>query len=112
MTGKVARGKWRYIAFSVDAQGPVTRRDLVGALLGAGRDLPIGDAFRLTVFEKGIGILRVPHRMKDDGIALIRSVESVRGVPCVLSSLKTSGTIRKLKNLYLVDDKAFRDEGD
>ena len=81
-------------------------------MLSAGRDLPIGDAFRLTVFENGIGILRVPHRMKEDGISLIRSVESVRGVPCVLSSLKTSGTIRKLKNLYLVDEKTFRDDED
>lgn len=110
MSGKVARGKWRYIAFSVEADGPISRRDLVGALLSAGRDMPIGDSFRLTVFENGIGIIRVPHRMKEDGIALIQSVKRVRGVPCALSSLKTSGTIRKLKGLYLVDEKTFRDD--
>ena len=110
MSGKVARGKWRYIAFSVDADSPVTRRDLVGALLEAGRRSPVGDSFRLTVFERGIGIIRVPHVRKDDAIALIQSISSVRGVPCKLTSLKTSGTIRKLKEQYLVDEKTFRDD--
>lgn len=110
MSGKVARGKWRYIAFSVDAERPISRRDLVGALLEAGRGSPLGDSFRLTVFERGIGILRVPHIRKDDAIALIGSVSSVRSVPCTLVSLKTSGTIRKLKDMYLVDEKKFRDD--
>lgn len=111
MSGKVARGKWRYIAFSVEADGPISRRDLVGALLDAGRGSPIGDSFRLTVFERDIGILKVPHIRKDDAITLIRSVSTVRGVPCKLEPLKTSGTIRKLKKQYLVDEKSFRDDG-
>ncbi|UCE91274.1 MAG: hypothetical protein JSV90_07645 [Methanobacteriota archaeon] len=110
MSGKVARGKWRYIAFSIEADEPVTRRDLVGALLEAGRGSPVGDSFRLTVFERGIGILRVPHIRKDDAIALIRSISSVRGMRCDLRTLKTSGTIRKLKGIYLGDDRKFRDE--
>ena len=111
MSGKAARGKWRYIAFSVDADAPVTRRDLVGALLEEGRRSPLGDSFRLTVFERGIGIIRVPHLRKDDAIAVLRSISSVRGVPCRLESLKTSGTIRKLKEQYLVDEKTFREDG-
>ena len=101
MSGKVERGKWRYVAFRVDARGQVSRRDLVGALLDKGRSSPLGDTFRLTVYERGIGILKVPHRMKDHSIELLRSVDSVRGMACRLEPLRTSGTIRKLKEKYL-----------
>jgi RNase P/RNase MRP subunit POP5 len=101
MSGKVERGKWRYIAFRVNAGRQITRRDLVGALLERGRSSPLGDSFRLTVFERGIGILKVPHTMKDHAIDLIRSVDSVRGMACELTTLRTSGTIKTLKERYL-----------
>ncbi|HIH01876.1 TPA: hypothetical protein HA259_07390, partial [Thermoplasmata archaeon] len=101
MSGKVERGKWRYVAFRVYAGGQMSRRDLVGALLDRGRSTPLGDSFRLTVFERGIGILKVPHTMKDHAIELLRAVDSVRGMPCRLDPLRTSGTIRTLKEKYL-----------
>jgi RNase P/RNase MRP subunit POP5 len=111
MTGKVERGKWRYVAFRVDAGQQVTRRDIVGALLDKGRGTPVGGSFRLTVFERGIGILKVPHTMKDQAIDLLRSVGNVRGGECTLRPLKTSGTIRKLKEEYLKGLDAFADDG-
>ena len=107
MSGKVERGKWRYIAFRVDCERSISRRDFVGALLGRGRSSPVGDRFKLTVFERGLGILKVPHRLKEDAIALLSSVDAVNGLRCEVTTLKTSGTIRKLKDEYLVNDKEF-----
>ncbi|MDH3365840.1 MAG: hypothetical protein OEM29_07575 [Thermoplasmata archaeon] len=112
MTGKAARGKWRYIAFQVDCERNISRRDFVGTLLDIGRGSPVRDSFKLTVFERGLGILKVPHRLKDDAIALLGSVVSVNGVRCEVTTLKTSGTIRTLKERYLVDGKEFADADD
>jgi RNase P/RNase MRP subunit POP5 len=109
MSGKVERGKWRYIAFRVDAGRQVTRRDIVGTLIEKGRTTPLGDSFRLTVFERDIGILKVPHTMKDLTIEVLRSVNTVRGGTCTLTTLKTSGTIRKLKEEYLKDPRTLAD---
>ena len=39
--------------------------------------------------------------MKDHAIELLRAVDSVRGMPCRLDPLRTSGTIRTLKEKYL-----------
>ena len=112
MSGKVERGKWRYIAFRVDCERSISRRDFVGALLGRGRNSPVGDSFKLTVFERGLGILKVPHTLKEDAIELLNSVDVVNGLRCDVTTLKTSGTIRKLKAEYLVDDKEFVRSGD
>ncbi len=109
MSGKVERGKWRYVAFRVDADRQVTRRDIVGVLLEKGRTTPIGDSFRLTVFERDIGILKVPHTMKDEAVKVLGSVDTVRGGRCTLTTLKTSGTIRKLKEQYLKDLRMLAD---
>ena len=65
------------------------------------------DSFKLTVFERGLGILKVPHNLKEDAIALLNSVDAVNGLRCEVTTLKTSGTIRKLKDEYLVDGKEF-----
>ena len=112
MSGKAKRGKWRYIAFRIDSGTTISRRDFVGALLSGGRGTPIEDKFKLTVFERGLGIVKVPHRLKDDAIALLASIDSVRGQRCEIKTLRTSGTIRKLKELYLGDEKDFVESGD
>ncbi|UCE45933.1 MAG: hypothetical protein JSU93_03445 [Methanobacteriota archaeon] len=107
MSGKAERGKWRYIAFRIESRTTISRRDFVGALLSGGRGTSMEDRFKLTVFERGLGIVKVPHRLKDDAIALLESIDSVRGQRCEIRTLKTSGTIRKLKERYLGDDKDF-----
>jgi RNase P/RNase MRP subunit POP5 len=38
--------------------------------------------------------------LKDDAIKVLNSVDSVKGVTCKVVSLKTSGTIRTLKEKY------------
>ena len=112
MSGKAERGKWRYIAFRVDCERSVSRRDFVGALLAGGKDSPVRDSFRLTVFERGIGILKVPHKLKEDAIALLGSVGAVRGFRCEVVTLKTSGSIRKLKEAYVANEMGFAGEED
>lgn len=58
-------------------------------------------SFRITVYEPEVAILKVPHRLKDDAISLLRSVDRVGGRPCMVETLSTSGTIKTLKDRYL-----------
>ena len=104
MTGKAKRGKWRYIAFMVDGDRSIGRRDLVAELSGRGRGSAFGERFRLTVFERGLGIVRVPHTEKDFAVSLLSSLDSVRGTPVRVTTLRTSGSIKKLKDRYLASD--------
>ncbi|MCU0859732.1 MAG: Rpp14/Pop5 family protein [Thermoplasmata archaeon] len=93
--------KYRYIAFRVDADVPPARNDFLSSLLSRSRGTSLGDRFRITVFEPEVGILKVPHRLKDDAIEVLASVDSVRGRPCRVTTLRTSGTIKTLKEKYL-----------
>ena len=111
MTGKAKRGKWRYIAFTIDGDRPIGRRDLVGELSGRGKGRPFGERFRLTVFEHGLGIIKVPHTEKDFAVSLLSSLDAVRGVPVRVTTLRTSGSIKKLKDKYLAEgDDMYRSD--
>lgn len=94
------RERWRYIAFKVEGGAKVARKDFLGALISAAEGTPVAKSFRITVFEGDFGILKVPHKLKDDAIAMLRSVESVGGAGYRIVTLKTSGTIRTLKERY------------
>lgn len=92
--------RWRYIAFAIEGDAKVLRRDFLGALMLASKDTPVANSFRITVFEGDFGILKVPHYLKDDAIKMLRSVDAVKGASCRVETLKTSGTIRTLKEKY------------
>jgi len=92
--------RWRYIAFKIEGGAKVARNDFLGAMIAASRSTPLANSFRITVFEGDFGILKVPHMLKDDAIKVLNSVDSVKGVACKVVSLKTSGTIRTLKEKY------------
>ena len=64
--------------------------------------------FRITVFEPEVAILKVPHKLKDDAIALLACVDRVAGRPCKVETLKTSGTIKTLKDRYLRQESVAR----
>lgn len=100
MPRKAPGEKWRYIAFKIEGEATFARNDFLGALLRRSRGTALGDTFRITVFDRNFGILKVPHRLKDDAIEVLGSVDEVRGVPCRVDTLRTSGTIRKLKEKY------------
>ena len=94
------RERWRYIAFRIESDAEVARNDFLGAMISASKSTPLANSFRITVFEGGFGILKVPHTLKDEAIRVLRSVDSVKGSACKVVSLKTSGTIRTLKEKY------------
>ena len=92
--------RWRYIAFSIGYDSTVERGDFLNALMVASRGTRLGGAFRITVFEGNFGILKVPHTMKEDAIAVLRSVNNIGGAECSVETLRTSGTIKTLKERY------------
>ena len=94
------RERWRYIAFKIEGGTKVARNDFLGALISASKGTPLANSFRITVFEGDFGILKVPHKLKDDAIKVLQSVESVKGATCKVVTLKTSGTILTLKEKY------------
>jgi RNase P/RNase MRP subunit POP5 len=92
--------RWRYIAFGIEASRSFTRGDFLNALLQKSRHRPLDDSFRITVFEGDFGILKVPHKLKDEAIDALASVDSIADMPCRVIPLKTSGTIKTLKARY------------
>lgn len=100
MAAKASVGRWRYIAFRVEAEDMPGRGELLSAILDAARRSSLGGSLRMTVYEDGIGIVKVPHTMKETAIDLLNSLESAGGRPIKVVSLKTSGTIRSLKRRY------------
>jgi len=93
--------RYRYIAFRIEGGGPFARNDFLSSLLSRSRGTALGDVFRITVFEPEVAILKVPHDLKEEAIKVLGSVDSVRGAPCRVVTLKTSGTIKTLKEKYL-----------
>jgi len=92
--------RWRYIAFKIDSAERFSRSDFLNAMLFTSRKSRVGDSFRITVFENNFGILKVPHDLKDEAIKVLGSVDSIRGSPSKVMTLKTSGTIKTLKTKY------------
>lgn len=97
---KVPGEKYRYIAFKIEGGSSFARNDFLSALLRESRGTELDDAFRITVFEGDFGILKVPHKLKDPAISVLSAMTSVAGAPCKVVTLKTSGTIRTLKQKY------------
>lgn len=100
MSPKSRPVRWRYIAFRVEGDRQFARNDFLGALLKAARNTNLQDSFRITVYGGNFGILKVPHRFKEDAIEALGSVVDVRGVPVKVTTLRTSGTIKTLKERY------------
>ncbi len=92
--------RWRYIAFAIESDCVVERGDFLNALMNAARGTPLGGSFRITVFEDNFGILKVPHTLKDEAIIVLRSVNRTHEAECSVETLRTSGTIKTLKDKY------------
>jgi len=100
MAKNTPRERWRYIAFTIEGGTPFARNDFLGSFLHAIKGSPLYDAFRITVFEGDFGIIKVRHTFKDEAIRALSALESVKGRPCKIVTLKTSGTIKTLKDKY------------
>jgi len=100
MPKKSPGDRWRYIAFTVEADVPFARSDFLDSLMRRSRGTPLSNAFRITVFEEGFGILKVPHRLKEEAIDVLTGLDVIRDSRCRVRTLKTSGTIKTLKDKY------------
>jgi RNase P/RNase MRP subunit POP5 len=92
--------KWRYIAFRIEGGTQFARSDFLHALLIRSRATELGDSFRITVFSGDFGILKVPHTLKDEAVRVLNSLDDIRGASCKVVTLRTSGTIKTLKEKY------------
>ncbi len=92
--------RWRYIAFNLDARCDIPRSAFLDAVFKRSKGTALENQFRITVFGGGFGILKVPHRLKEEGIAVLNSIDSIGGEACTINTLKTSGTIKTLKAKY------------
>lgn len=100
MPARDERERWRYIAFKIEGDAPFARNDFLGSFLHAVKGTPLYDAFRITVFEGDFGIIKVKHILKDEAIKALSAMDSVKGRPCRVVTLSTSGTIKTLKEKY------------
>ncbi len=100
MSSKSPGEKWRYIAFKIESGGPFARSDFLSAILTSSKGTSVQNSFRITVFEGDFGIIKVPHMLKDEALNVLSSIRSIRGSDCRVVTLKTSGTIKTLKEKY------------
>jgi RNase P/RNase MRP subunit POP5 len=100
MPSKAPGERYRYIAFSIEGEPTFARNDFLDSLIHVARGTPLANSFRITVFEDNFGILKVPHLLKEEAIATLSKMDSIRGAECKVSTLRTSGTIKTLKVKY------------
>ena len=100
MPKKAPGERWRYIAFIIDGALIVARNDFLDSLMKASRGTSLQNSFRITVFENNFGILKVPHTLKEEAIRVLTGMDHVGPSTCSVRTLKTSGTIKTLKDEY------------
>jgi RNase P/RNase MRP subunit POP5 len=92
-------GRTRYIGFQLESTRRLSRDELTRALAEQAHRDGKGLSFQLTVFEGGLGILKVPHRSKEDSIRLLSSLRAAGAdrTPVRIRTIITSGTICNVK---------------
>ncbi len=89
------RPRYRYIAFRVDGPRAFRRDEVLAALHG----LP--DPLWLVDFEDPMGLVRCTHLRKDATVDALTRLASIAGVTVRVTTLGTSGTIRRATEKYL-----------
>jgi RNase P/RNase MRP subunit POP5 len=89
----------RYIGFRVEPEeGPAPgRHEMVAALDAACRSAGLPDRRRLTVFTGVQGIARCTDGEQATMVKILSSIGEVGGRPVLVTTLVTSGTIKKVK---------------
>lgn len=89
------RPRYRYIAFRVEGPRAFRREEILAALHG----LP--DPLWLVGFENPKGLVRCIHLRKEATIDALARLASIGGVAVRVTTLGTSGTIRRATEKYL-----------
>jgi RNase P/RNase MRP subunit POP5 len=100
MPKKAPGERWRYVAFTIDGAPIVARNDFLDSLMKASRGTSLQNSFRITVFGNNFGILKVPHTLKEEAIRVLSGMDRAGPAACSVRTLKTSGTIKTLKDKY------------
>jgi RNase P/RNase MRP subunit POP5 len=81
----------------------ITRQELIAAIRRSVSDKDQWERMApwLTVFEQSGGILRCAHTGQNEAIELLTSIERAGGARVKITTLGTSGTIKKAKERYL-----------
>ena len=87
----------RYIGFCIIYDGKLSREDLLREIRRFEREkYGISGYFDLIRFAENLGILRAPHKMKEDAINMLKNIKRIKGKRVIIYPLKTSGTIKGL----------------
>ena len=89
------RPRYRYIAFHVEGPRPFSRGEVLEAL----HALP--NPLWLVGFENPKGLVRCVHLQKEVTINALTGLTSIAGAPVRVTTLGTSGTIRRATEKYL-----------
>lgn len=89
------RPRYRYIAFTIAGPRAFTRDEVMEAMR-AGPDQPW-----LVEFRENRGLARCTNLQKDATIRALVRIETIAGEAVRVSTLGTSGTIRRAKEKYL-----------
>ncbi|HEY7587716.1 MAG TPA: Rpp14/Pop5 family protein [Thermoplasmata archaeon] len=91
----VSRPRYRYVAFRVESSRAFSREEVRAAL----RDLP--DRPWLVDFEGSEGLARATNLTKDAVVEALNSLRRIGPEAVRVTTLGTSGTIRKARAKYL-----------
>ena len=89
------RPRYRYVAFRVEAPRAFRREEVLAALHA------LSDPLWLVGFEDPKGLVRCIHLRKEATIDALRGLSSIAGVAVRVTTLGTSGTIRRATERYL-----------
>ncbi len=89
----------RYMIFEVESDMELKMGAMVSLLNKAGKNFNMV-APRLIEFNGYLGIVRFPHDKKEVVIRLLKSMSDLADFPLEVSTLRTSGTIKKLRQEF------------
>ena len=98
MVVKEKRGRRRYIAFAVSP--PVPRARLKALLERSAAEVGVGKP-KLIQFDGRKGIVRCGHLDKD---GMVEALQRAGGEEMEITTLRTSGTLRKLRQRYFEEE--------
>ncbi|KQC14591.1 MAG: Rpp14/Pop5 family protein [Methanothrix sp.] len=111
----VLRDRRRYIAFELEAEGRVSRGELVGEIRAAQSSLfgDLGAAknrFRMISFDGRFGLIRCSHKRTEECRALLATVGSVAGTRAAIRVRGISGSIKAATEKYIPQSTLQPDE--
>ncbi len=94
-------GRKRYIVFRVEGGEDLETSEVIQALREVRSPLLKPSSPFLVSYDRGVGIVRCPHTEKEGVIKVLCSVNSIGSREVHVSTLGTSGTLRRAHEKYV-----------